>query len=150
MALARREWVAGHLETMPEYGWRCGLRSLRPELERHSGNQEFLTGLRRARRHRRDYVDETVHIARRRILALPALRAARAQINESYHHLAYAEKNLAAFERAIARGSVFHGVGAMRDRVSEMRRAHEQKTAAYWSERQRLFALRGVSDGSTP
>lgn len=147
MALTERQLINSQLETMPMYGWRCGMFSLRAANSRHAANPEFVAGLRRGRLQRRARPDGLVSTATARILTLPHMQRLRSGVHDAYAAAAQAANGLAAMERAIDRGARLRGQAAMRERVSSMWAHYWALSNQYESERQRLLFLRGLDGG---
>lgn len=142
-------------EPLPQFGWRCGMNSLRPDLVRHAAHPEFLAGLRRGRAQRKS--GPGISDAMGLILGLPVLRAMRQQIHAAYAEAAEADRRLASSYRAAARGagqvsSAGRDIGELRlshaDRAAESVAAywaqHRRLSDAYEIEVNRLFSLRGL------
>lgn len=143
-------------EPLPQYGWRCGMYSLRPELSRHATNPEFRDGLRRGRaqRQRRGIAPSMALI-----LGLPHLREMHSAIRAAYSDAADADRRLASAYRAAAGAagqisSMGRDIGAVRlanaDRdaadVSELWAEHRRLSDEYAAEINRMCRIRGLPD----
>jgi len=92
-----REMLNDQYEPLPMYGWRCGMYSLEPELQRHRDNGEFMSGLRSGRKQRLA-VGGTQGLAN--ILSLPNLREMRRSLQHLYNDISYKSKLAASAARA--------------------------------------------------
>lgn len=140
-------------EPLPDYGWRCGFYSLRPELARHAAHPEFIAGLRRGRAQRqRDSIPRATQL----ILGLPALVEQRRRIQSAYGDAAYRTKLITAQLRAAERNtgrmsSAGRDIGAVQRERAEIDGAevwseHRRLSDAYHAEVNRRCRLRGLPD----
>ena len=139
-------------EPLPDYGWRCGFYSLRPELARHAAHPEFIAGLRRGRAQRKS---NSIPRATQLILGLPELVEQRRRIQSEYVDAAYRARLVAAQLRAAERNtgrmsSAGRDIGAVqRERAerdgAEVWDEHRRLSDAYAAEVNRLCRLRGMA-----
>ncbi|MCB0682596.1 MAG: hypothetical protein KDC32_17075 [Saprospiraceae bacterium] len=144
-----RDW-----EPLPQYGWRCGMYSLRPELDRHARNPEFIDGVRLGRAQRKA---SSMPAAYGMILRLPNMQAMRREIQAVFAEAAEAQRRVDAAYRAAARGmghisSAGRDIGAVRtaradeqaDDANLLWQKHRDLSDAYATERSRLLQKRGI------
>lgn len=139
------------LEPLPDYGWRCGMYSLRPASQRWASHPEFLSGLRRGRAQRQSVA---LPGAVQTILGRADLIERRRQIQRAYSDAAYSAKLVSAGLRAAARNdgrisSTGRNIGAVqRERAMSAADGiwdqHSRLSDAYAREVNRLCALRGM------